>query len=206
MVRSAIHSVGITPASWAAPNTTKANSPPCESSTANSRRCLVVMPKSRAVIHKVIILMVKKPATSRATVKGLLTSKPKSIDMPTEIKKSPSSSPLNGSISLSSAWRYSELASNTPARNAPSAIDKPASVISWAMPITNSKAKAVNTSRKSVEATIRNAGRVRYRPIKTTPNIAPAAFNASNQKGSGLAAAPTANSGITANRGIAATS
>ncbi|MCK7496163.1 MAG: hypothetical protein MZW92_38440 [Comamonadaceae bacterium] len=47
--------------------------------------------------------------------------------MPTEMKNSPSSRPLNGSMSVSSAWRYSELASSTPARKAPSAIDRPAS-------------------------------------------------------------------------------
>ena len=39
--------------------------------------------------------------------------------MPTAMKKSPSSSPLNGSMSSSSSWRYSLSASITPATNAP---------------------------------------------------------------------------------------
>ncbi len=81
--------------------------------------------------------------------------------MPTEMKKSPSSRPLNGSMSVSSAVRYSELASSIPARNAPSAIEMPASVISCAMPMTSSSANAVNTSRMLAAATMRSTGRVR---------------------------------------------
>ncbi len=65
---------------------------------------------------------------ARAIASGALRSRPKSIVIPTEMKKRPSSSPLNGSMSVSSAWRYSELASSTPARKAPSAIEMPASV------------------------------------------------------------------------------
>jgi hypothetical protein len=51
------------------------------------------------------------------------------MDMPTAMKKSPMSRPLNGSMSVSSACRYSELARSTPAKKAPSAIDTPANVI-----------------------------------------------------------------------------
>jgi len=66
--------------------------------------------------------------------------------MPTAMKNSPSSRPLNGSMSASSSWRYSESASNTPARNAPSAMDRPADWTNNAVPITTSKAAAINTS------------------------------------------------------------
>ena len=45
--------------------------------------------------------------------------------MPTAMKNRPSSKPLNGSMSVSSSRRYSLSASSTPARKAPSAIDRP---------------------------------------------------------------------------------
>ena len=67
--------------------------------------------------------------------------------MPTAMKKSPSSRPLNGSTSASSSWRNSESASSTPARNAPSDIDRPIASITSAATITTSSAAAVNTSR-----------------------------------------------------------
>ncbi len=81
--------------------------------------------------------------------------------MPTEMKKRPSSSPLNGSMSVSSACLYSELASSTPARKAPSAIEIPARFMSCAMPNTSSSANAVNTSRMFAPAMTRSTGRVR---------------------------------------------
>ena len=81
--------------------------------------------------------------------------------IPTEMKKSPSSKPLNGSMSVSRACRYSELASRTPARNAPRPIDKPTSDMICAMPITSNKVNDVNTSRRCVLATSRNKGLVR---------------------------------------------
>ena len=74
--------------------------------------------------------------------------------MPTAMKNRPSSSPLKGSMSSSSSWRYSLSASITPARNAPSAMDSPADSISIAMPITTSSEKPTNTSRRRASATI----------------------------------------------------
>ena len=66
--------------------------------------------------------------------------------MPTVMKKSPSRSPLNGSMSASSSCRNSESASSSPARNAPSDIDTPIVSMMTAEPITSSSAAAVNTS------------------------------------------------------------
>ena len=66
--------------------------------------------------------------------------------MPTEMKKNPSSSPSNGAMSASSSWRYSEPDSSTPAMNAPSDIDSPASAASSAVPATISSDAAVNNS------------------------------------------------------------
>ena len=56
------------------------------------------------------------------------------------MKNSPSSRPLNGSTSASSSCRNSESASSTPARNAPSDIDRPIASIRSAAPITTSSA------------------------------------------------------------------
>ena len=81
--------------------------------------------------------------------------------MPTAMKNSPSSRPLNGSRSDSSAWRYSESASSTPAMKAPSAIDMPIHCISSAIEITSSSAKAVKISRMPVLAMVRRIGRSR---------------------------------------------
>ena len=46
------------------------------------------------------------------------------------MKNTASSSPLNGSRSISSSWRYSLSASTTPAKNVPSAADNPTSCMS----------------------------------------------------------------------------
>ena len=78
--------------------------------------------------------------------------------MPTAMKNRPSSSPLNGSMSSSSSWRYSLSASITPARNAPSAIDRPTHSISAAVPSTTSSEKPTNTSRRRASATKRSTG------------------------------------------------
>ncbi len=125
--------------------------------------------------------------------------------MPTAMKNSPSSRPLNGAMSVSSAWRYSELASSTPARKAPSAIDRPAIVISSAMPNTSSSANAVKISRTSAAAISRISGRVRKRPITTTTTIAASPLAASCQPGSPPASA-LPSSGTSAISGMAAMS
>ena len=49
----------------------------------------------------------------------------KSMLMPTAMKNSPSSRPLKGSMSVSSSARNSLSASSTPAKKAPSAMDRP---------------------------------------------------------------------------------
>ena len=66
---------------------------------------------------------------------------PPSIDMPTLMKKRPSSMPRNGSISASSWWRKFDSARSTPARNAPIAIESPAFCMTSAAPSTTSSAR-----------------------------------------------------------------
>ncbi|MNI77672.1 hypothetical protein D3C73_1339810 [compost metagenome] len=80
-------------------------------------------------------------------------------DIPTEIKNSPNSSPLKGSIAVSSSCRYSLSASNTPAINVPSAIDSPSASMNKAEPSTNNSVAAVNTSRTPESAIKRKTGR-----------------------------------------------
>lgn len=84
-----------------------------------------------------------------------------STDMPTAMKNSPSSRPLNGSMSASTSWRYSESASSRPAMKAPSAIDSPAASISSVDTITSSRLVAVKISLLPEDATTRNTGRSR---------------------------------------------
>ncbi|MCY1224928.1 hypothetical protein D9M72_371060 [compost metagenome] len=119
------------------------------------------MAKYRASSTSNAVLATTKAATRPSTSQGERASTAKSIDMPTAMKNRPSSRPLNGSRSASSAWRYSESASSTPARKVPSAIDKPTASIINAMPTTSSSANAVNISRMSVRAIKRSAGRTR---------------------------------------------
>ncbi|CCK00980.1 hypothetical protein BN129_4350 [Cronobacter sakazakii 701] len=114
---------------------------------------------------------------------------------------------MNGSISLSSAWRYSELASKTPARNAPIAIDSPASSSSSPKPNTRNSATALNTSRSPERATKRSAGRATKRPSNTTSASAPTTFSAERRNALAVVASPlAASSGIIATSGIAAIS
>ena len=91
--------------------------------------------------------------------------------MPTAMKNRPSSRPLNGSIAASISWRYSDSASSTPPRNAPSAIDRPACSKASAITSTSSSAKAVKISRSRVRAMWRNTGRARRRPPPSVTTI-----------------------------------
>ena len=91
--------------------------------------------------------------------------------MPTAMKNRPSSSPLNGSTAASISWRYSDSASSTPPRNAPSAIDSPACSKASAITSTRSRAKAVKISRRRVRAMWRNTGRATRRPPPSVSTI-----------------------------------
>ena len=73
--------------------------------------------------------MIMTPPTRAMTFKGFSTINVKLIEAPTVRKNSPSSTPLNGSMSLSSSWRNSLVARTTPARNVPNAGLKPTSII-----------------------------------------------------------------------------
>jgi hypothetical protein len=105
----------------------------------------------------------------------------KSMLMPTAMKNRPSSSPLNGSRSVSSWRRYSLSASSTPARKAPSAIDRPTACISDAVATTSSRLAAVKISGVPLRAIQRSAGRSSNRPPKMMASTMPTALAAVSQ-------------------------
>jgi hypothetical protein len=99
----------------------------------NTGRSCGGRPSSRASAAIVSIFSARKPS-SAAINPGEASSTPKSMLMPTAMKNRPSSRPLKGSMSVSSSRRYSLSASSTPARKAPSAIDRPTHCISRQCP------------------------------------------------------------------------
>ena len=125
--------------------------------------------------------------------------------MPTAMKKRPSRRPLNGSISVSSSRRYSLSASSTPARKAPSAIDRPTASISAAVATTSSSEAAVKISGVSLRAIQRSIGRSSKRPPRMMTAIMPIALAAPSQPSPSWPAAK-ARKGSRAMIGIAATS
>ncbi len=128
-----------------------------------------------------------------------MASRPTSADMPTEMKKNPSSRPSNGSTSACSSWRYSDSDSSTPAAKAPREAGSPTALDMAAAPATRSRAVAVNTSRALDLATRRNNGRIRSRPPTRITTAPPAALMMDSQ---GVAAAAW----LSARNGTAATS
>ena len=132
----------------------------------------------------------------------------KSMPAPTEMKKRPSSRPLNGSMSDSSSWRYSLSASTTPARKVPSAGDSPTVSISQAIATTSNSATAVKTSRSRVSASRRNTGRMTKRPARMMRATAPKMNSACSQPGRptscavSLVTPPSASKGKTARMGM----
>ena len=184
-------SVPMPPWPAAAPISTKANSPPCASSRMKSGRSARGMPAVRAMTQSTAPLMSNRPAIRPKTAYGLVMSTAKSTLMPTAMKNSPSSRPLNGSTAASISWRYSDSASSTPPRKAPSAIDRPACSKASAITSTRSRANAVKISRSRVRAMWRNTGRASRRP---PPSVSTTTAHASaellpGEPGAGLARA-----------------
>ena len=77
---------------------TNANSPPCPSSSPISTACPRLKPKRWAMATMSIDLIANRPTTERRIHKGSVRISVTSMIMPTDMKKSPSSSPLNGSM------------------------------------------------------------------------------------------------------------
>ena len=152
--------------------------------------------------------MTRKPAVTASTASGSRRSSPRFADIPTAMKNSPSSSPLNGSRSASSSWRNSLSASSTPARKAPSDIESPANLANSEVAITTSSAAALNTSATWIRATTRSAGRSRIRPppMITTARIRNSFSSARPQAPCAAAVSCGTSSGSTASTGSTARS
>ena len=163
---------------------------------------------NRATSQITTALSSMKANTTSAIRPGFFNSTPKSMLMPTAMKNRPSSRPLKGSMSVSSSRRYSLSDSSTPARKAPSAIDRPTTCISAAMATTSNSAAAVKISGVSLRAIQRSAGRSSSRPPSTMAAMTPTIFSASSHTGKPACAglSDTPSSGISARMGMAATS
>ena len=196
----------ITPPPSAAWKTTKPNSPPCASRITNTGRSASGMGMVRAMAQSTAALSSKKPSTTAATSAGRASTTAKSMLMPTAMKNRPSSRPLKGSRSVSSSRRYSLSASSTPARKAPSAIDKPTLCIRAAVATTSSSEAAVKISGVSLRAIQRRAGRNSNRPPSTMAAIMPTALPAPTQPPPACAAPCAASRGTMARMGMAAMS
>ncbi len=116
----------MTPAATAAPNSTKLNSLPCGRARAKRSALRVGCPASRPRPNEMIVLATSRDTTPSRMGSGCAATRFNCAPMPTDMKKQPSSSPSNGSISACNSCRYSELDSRTPARKAPSDMDRPA--------------------------------------------------------------------------------
>ena len=196
----------MTPACAAVWKTTKPNSPPWASRIMKTGRSSCGIGIVRAIAQRTAALSSRKPITVAAISKGCASTTAKSMLMPTAMKKRPSSSPLNGSMSVSSSRRYSLSASSTPARNAPSAIDRPTAFISAAVATTSRSDAAVKISGVSLPAIQRSAGRSSKRPPRMITTIVPIAFTGRSQSAPPSAPATPARNGTSARIGIAAMS
>ena len=196
----------ITPACAAVWKTTKPNSPPWASRMMKTGRSSCGIGIVRAIAQSTPALSSRKPTTVAAISSGCAITTAKSMLMPTAMKKRPSSSPLNGSMSVSSSRRYSLSASSTPARKAPSAIDRPTAFISAAVATTSSSDAAVKISGVSLLAIQRSAGRSSNRPPRMITTIVPIALARRSQLLPPLSAPATARNGTSARIGIAAMS
>ena len=90
--------------------------------------------------------------------------------MPTEIRNTPSSRPLNGSM-VTSIWRRNSVsASSSPAISEPSSIGSPISAVAKPVARITSRQAATNNSGLPVRATLRNSGRSTSRPATISPS------------------------------------
>ena len=110
--------------------------------------------------------------------------------MPTEIRNTPSSRPLNGSMVTSTCRRNSVSASSSPAIRAPIAIDSPAAAVASPVARITSRQAAMNSSGLPVRATLRNSGRSASRPKPTSPSTTGTACPSASSSASPPAPAP----------------
>ncbi len=166
---------GRTPAVAAWPTRTKANSPLGPSSSAIS----VATPRGslnkRPRPNTMPALMTTVPQQIASRIPGRSTTADRSSPTPIDTKKSPSNSPLKGSMVTSISRRNSVSAKSRPARKAPSDMDRPLAAVMAPVPITTSRQAAMKNSVDFVAATPWNSGRSTSRPSSTISPSASAA-------------------------------
>src|ERR1019366_10522406 len=125
-VASAARSADNAPTATAAPRSTKLNS--LAWARAKPKRIALVRSQrvSRARIKAITVFTTSSVTVAAARDRASAMAACKLADIPTEMKKNPSSVFSNGAISACSSCRYSESDSITPARNAPRDGDNPA--------------------------------------------------------------------------------
>ncbi len=128
------------------------NSPPTASVTP-VRTALKLESTNRRVANEAITALMSTIEISNARITQISRHRaPKSSSMPTEMKNRPSRMSRNGRMTLSTWWLYSVSASIMPARNAPSAIDRPAICEAQADASATSSTASVNSSRSRLLA------------------------------------------------------
>ncbi len=103
-------------------------------------------PTSRSNPPVTTALIRHTPTTAIASDCQLAATTRKSTDMPTVIRNTPSASPLNGAVMISTSPPYSVSAIMTPAISAPTIGDSPAAAVATEAVMTTSRHAARNNS------------------------------------------------------------
>ena len=179
------------PSTRPAPRMTKANSPAGPRTSAVSMAVRLFRPHSRAMPNISPAFSRVSRAARPKTPTGSAATASRSRLIPTPTKNTPSSSPLNGSIEISTSRRNSVSASRRPAIRAPRLIDRPAAWAATPAPTTTSRLAAMNISCPCplalARATDRNIGRRTSRPSTTSSARPMAAGTSVNKAGSSAA-------------------
>ena len=167
-----VRPAGARPSTMPVAKTTKANSPAGARTRAVSSAGRAPSPHSRARAKITPVLTAVRARARPKTLNGSAAMASRSSPRPTPTKKTPSNSPLNGSIDTSTSRRNSVSARRTPATRAPMLMDRPLAWAASPAPTTTSRLAATNSSPPWAAlralATERNMGRSTTRPSRTS--------------------------------------
>mmetsp|Transcript_7213 Transcript_7213/g.13113 ORF Transcript_7213/g.13113 Transcript_7213/m.13113 type:complete len:273 (-) Transcript_7213:893-1711(-) len=155
-------------------STTKANSPPPESSSPVFTLSGSVSPNLGPRAVRMPALNMMSPNSSAETVGRLLTITPGSTEAPVVRKNSASRIPRKGARSASICVRKFVSASSSPATKAPSVSEKPTALVSSPVPTATSSTSATKVSFDLAAATKLNTIRSTDRPApRMRPSTTP---------------------------------
>mmetsp|Transcript_4118 Transcript_4118/g.9301 ORF Transcript_4118/g.9301 Transcript_4118/m.9301 type:complete len:342 (+) Transcript_4118:799-1824(+) len=147
------------------PRRTNANSPPGARNIEARKPVNTLRPNRAPPTIMTKLFSPSRIASPPSTHKPSFTRMPGCTSMPTVIKNSPSKSPRNGAMSLSTCMTYSVSAISRPARKAPSAMLRPAACVIAAVPMATSSVSAAKSSAGVFPPAMRlNIGRSSTRP------------------------------------------